>query len=458
MVETSQYASTTKYIVKAHFEVQGVVEKPDVVGAVFGQTEGLFGPDLDLRELQKSGRIGRIEINLDSKKDKTTGSIIIPSSLDKVSTAIIAAAIESVDRIGPCEAKISLEKVEDVREEKRHNIMDKAKDILRKWVVEGSPSTEEVVKEVAQSLRGVDVISYGPEQLPAGPEVESGSLIIVEGRADVILLMKCGIKNVIALNGTKVPETIIKLTKDKEVTAFLDGDRAGDLILKELQQVADLDYVARAPFGKEVEESTPKEIMRAIRERVPINEAKPIAGTGYDRPGYDRPPERPERYERQDRGYGRGRYDRGGERGFDRGYGRDRGYDRPRDDRPGYERQPIPSTPEAPPPTPQLTKPNLPPPVFDVAKDLRGSLEAIIVDEAGKELSKMPVSELAEKIPSIDNANVVLFDGVVTQRLLHIAVTKNIKYVIGDRVSDGAKRPPNVSVMTLTDLSSFGPA
>src|SRR5881397_2150376 len=307
---------------KKEFEVQGVVEKPDVVGAVFGQTEGLFGPDLDLRDLQKSGRIGRIEINLDSAKDKTSGAIIIPSSLDKVSTAIIAAAIESVDRIGPCEARIFLEKVEDVREEKRKAIMTKAKDILRKWVVESSPSTEEVVKEVAGSLRGVDVISYGPEQLPAGPEVESGSLILVEGRADVILLMKCGIKNVIALNGTKVPETIIKLTRDKEVTAFLDGDRAGDLILKELTQVADIDYVARATFGKEVEELTPKEVMRALRERVPVNLAKPIAGTGYDRPerGYDRPPDRPERYERQDRGYGRGRYDRGGERGF----GRDR--------------------------------------------------------------------------------------------------------------------------------------
>src|SRR5256885_8557666 len=195
MVEPSQYASTTKYIVKAKFDVQGVVEKPDVVGAVFGQTEGLFGPDLDLRELQKSGRIGRIEINLDSKHDKTTGSIVIPSSLDKVSTAIIAAAIESVDRIGPCEAKITLEKVEDVREEKRNAILTKAKDILRKWVVEYSTSTEEVVKEVASSLRGVDLIEYGREKLPAGPEVESGSLIVVEGRADVILLMKVGIKN-----------------------------------------------------------------------------------------------------------------------------------------------------------------------------------------------------------------------------------------------------------------------
>ena len=419
MVETSQYATTTKYIVKAHFDVQGVVEKPDVVGAVFGQTEGLFGPDLDLRELQKSGRIGRIEINLDSKRDKTTGSIVIPSSLDKVSTAIIAAAIESVDRIGPCEAKITLEKVEDVREEKRNAILTKAKDILRKWVVESSPSTEEVVKEVASSLRGVDLIEYGPEKLPAGPEVESGSLIVVEGRADVILLMKVGIKNVVALNGTKVPDTIIKLTKDKEVTAFLDGDRAGDLILKELQQVADIDYVARAPFGKEVEELTPKEIMKALRERVPINLARPIERP--ERPQFARQ-ERPERQERYERPY---------ERGF--------GPSEPR-----VEAPPIP-------------RPSLAPQVFDVAKDLRGTLEAVIFDEAGKELGRMPVSELAEKIPSVESAHLVLFDGVVTQRLLDIAAGKNIRFVIGDRVSDGAKKPPNVNVMTLSDLSSFSP-
>ncbi len=419
MVEQSQYATTTKYIVKAHFDVQGVVEKPDVVGAVFGQTEGLFGPDLDLRELQKSGRIGRIEINLDSKRDKTTGSIVIPSSLDKVSTAIIAAAIESVDRIGPCEAKITLEKVEDVREEKRNAILTKAKDILRKWVVESSPSTEEVVKEVASSLRGVDLIEYGPEKLPAGPEVESGSLIVVEGRADVILLMKVGIKNVVALNGTKVPDTIIKLTKDKEVTAFLDGDRAGDLILKELQQVADIDYVARASFGKEVEELTPKEIMKALRERVPINLARPVERP--ERPQFARQ-ERPERQERYERPY---------ERGF--------GPSEPR-----VEAPPIP-------------RPSLAPQVFDVAKDLRGTLEAVIFDEAGKELGRMPVSELAEKIPSVESAHLVLFDGVVTQRLLDIAAGKNIRFVIGDRVSDGAKKPPNVNVMTLSDLSSFSP-
>ena len=189
MGTNSQY-STTKYMVVARFEVEGVVEKPDVIGAIFGQTEGLFGPELDLRELQKSGRIGRIEIQLDSKQDKTFGTITIPSSLDKSSTAIIAAAIQSVDRIGPCLAKVILEKVADIREDKRRQILDKAKDILRTWVVEESPSTDEMVKQVSGVIRSSDVVAYGPDRLPAGPDVaNSPSVILVEGRADIILLL-----------------------------------------------------------------------------------------------------------------------------------------------------------------------------------------------------------------------------------------------------------------------------
>ena len=379
MTSESQYTSTTKYIIKAKFEVEGVVEKPDVIGAIFGQTEGLFGPDLDLRELQKSGRIGRIEIDLASKQDKTTGTIVIPSSLDKVSTALIAAAIESVDRIGPCDSKILLEKVEDVREEKRKAIMDKAKEILRKWVIEVTPSTEEILKEVSEAIRSAEVVGYGPEELPAGPEIEgTGSIIIVEGRADVINLLKCGIKNAIGLEGTKIPQSIIQLCKNKEVTAFLDGDRGGDLILKELMQVAEIDYVARAPQGKEVEELTPKELLKALRERVSIEHL-------------------------------------------------------------GVERMPPP-------------KPSVPDEVATTAHQLRGTLEAVIFDESGKPITRIPVSELAEKISQIEGANTLVFDGVVTQRLIDLAESRNIKLVVGDRISEIAKRPMNLKIMTMNEL------
>ena len=376
----NQYAPTTKYVVLAAFEVEGVVEKPDVVGAIFGQTEGLFGPDLDLRELQKSGRVGRIEIQLESRQDKTTGKIMIPSSLDKVSTAIIAAAIESVDRIGPCTAKVSLEKVEDVREEKRKVILDKAKEILKKWVIEGSPSTDEMVKEVGGAIRSAEIVEFGPDKLPAGPDVQSsGSIIIVEGRADVLNLLRCGIKNAVAIEGTKIPQTIITLCKNKEVTAFLDGDRGGDLILKELDQVAELDYLTRAPPGKEVEELTPKEIMKALRDRVsrgaPKTEAKPV-----------------------------------------------------------------------------IAKTTFPEPILQKAQELKGTLEAAIFDDTGKEIARLPVSELANQLPNIEAPSTLVFDGVITQRILDLADQKKIKYVVGDRLSEVAKKPIDVKVLTMSEL------
>jgi len=378
----SQYASTTKYVVLARFDVEGVVEKPDVIGAIFGQTEGLFGPDLDLRELQKSGRVGRIEIQLESKQDKTTGTILIPSSLDKVSTAIIAAAIESVDRIGPCAAKVALEKVEDVREEKRKVILDKAKEILRKWVIEVSPSTDEMVKEVSGAIRSAEIVEYGPDKLPAGPEVEhSGSVIVVEGRADVLNLLRCGIKNAVAIEGTKIPQTIITLTKNKEVTAFLDGDRGGDLILKELDQVAELDYLTRAPAGKEVEELTPKEIMRALRDRAPYGAPKPEA---------------------------------------------------------------------KPPP---IAKVPFPQAVIQKAQELKGTLEATVFDESAKEIAHLPVSDLANQLPTIEAAHTLVFDGVITQRILDMAEEKKIRFVIGDRLSEAAKKPSDVRVLTMSDLA-----
>ncbi|MEM3761014.1 MAG: DNA primase DnaG, partial [Candidatus Bathyarchaeia archaeon] len=270
----SSQTFTIKYVIHAKFEIEGVVEKPDVIGAVFGQTEGLFGPELDLRELQKSGRIGRIEIELHSKNDKTTGTITIPTSLDRVSTALIAASIESINRVGPCASKVTLEKIEDVREARRKVIIDRAKEILHKWTIETMPSVDEVFKEVAETLKTVKVEKYGPEELSAGPEVDSSKeIIIVEGRADVINLMRCGMLNVIALEGAKVPETIKRLSKEKEATALLDGDRGGDLILKELMQVTNVKYVARAPRGKEVEELNCKEIFEALEAKVPIEEA-----------------------------------------------------------------------------------------------------------------------------------------------------------------------------------------
>jgi len=266
---------SAKYIVHAQIQIDGVVERPDVIGAVFGQTEGLLGSELELRELQRSGRIGRIEVKSETRTGKTYGTIIIPSSLDKAETAIMAAALETIQRIGPCESKVKVEKIEDVRISKRNFVIDRAKSLLKELTDSVLPDSQEITDEVAYSVRMMEIKEYGKDRLAAGPNIDdSDEIIVVEGRADVLNLLKHGIKNVIALNGTSVPNTIVDLCKRKVVTLFVDGDRGGSLIVKEMSNVTEVDHVCKAPDGKEVEEITKKEIHKALRNRITLEQFK----------------------------------------------------------------------------------------------------------------------------------------------------------------------------------------
>jgi len=264
-----------KYIIEARIEVDGIVDRNDIIGAIFGQTEGLFSSELDLRELQKAGRIGRIEIYTSTHGDRIVGKITVPSALDKYATALVAAMVESVDRVGPYQARTKIEKIEDVRAEKKKKILERARAILYEWEKSKVPGDDQLLKELEDAVLKAKVIEYGPEKLPAGPEVESSEeLIIVEGRADVINLLRHGLKNVVAVEGVKIPKTIQSLAnKKKKVIAFLDGDRGGDMILNELLRMEiKIDQVARAPHGREVEELTGKEIFEALQKAVPIQE------------------------------------------------------------------------------------------------------------------------------------------------------------------------------------------
>ena len=264
-------SGTTKYLIHAKIDANGVVERPDVVGAVFGQTEGLLGSELDLRELLKSGRIGRIKVEINSSQGKSTGSITIPSSLDRVETSIIAASLETIDRVGPCEATIKVERIEDVRDVKRKFVVERAKELLGAFE-EAATETQEITDKVLESVRVDEISNY--EGLPAGPGVkDSDAIIIVEGRADVLNLLRTGIRNTVGIEGTSVPKAVAELTKDKTVTAFVDSDRGGDLIMKELLQVAEVDFVARPPPGRSVEDLSKKEVIKALRNKVPIEVA-----------------------------------------------------------------------------------------------------------------------------------------------------------------------------------------
>jgi DNA primase len=397
--DTEKFAGA-KYVIKASFKVDGVVEKHDVIGAIFGQTEGLFPKEFELRELQKSGKIGRIDIELSSANDKTTGTIVAPSSLDRAETAIIAAAMETVDRVGPCESTVKIDQITDVRVEKRSQIVQRAKELMRSWVVKEGQEIEKLLDEVQREDKKVKAVPYGRERLTATPDIsKSDEIIVVEGRADVNNLIRSGITGVIALEGVKVPNTIKNLAQKKDVIAFLDGDRGGDLILQEMLQVAKPTYVARAPRGKEVEELSPEEIKEALAKKVPLEETLVKRPLPEEAPVRKVPP----------------------------------------------EEAPVKRV------SPEEVKAKQE--LVGVVNGLRGTLEAVMLKGDGSQAGRIPVSELVDKLKDAQDVSVVVFDGIVTGRLIDTAKEKNVNTIIGERVAEGVRIPRGLDVKSFRDLS-----
>lgn len=291
---------TAKYLIHADVAADGIVERSDVVGAIFGQTEGLLGDDLDLRDLQQSSKVGRIDVTIESEGGRSYGEVTISSTLDRVQTAILAASLETIDRIGPCQSVVEVSSIEDVRGAKRRAIVDRAKELLATAFEEDIMTSDEIFEEVRESVRVERITDYAG--LPAGPRVAKGdAIIVVEGRADVLTLLKYGVKNAVGVEGTSIPEAVADLTRELTTTVFLDGDRGGDLILREIAQVGDVDYVAFAPEDRSVEDLARHEVLSALRDKVPYDVARarfeatgdeagpPEEATTVESPGDDAP-------------------------------------------------------------------------------------------------------------------------------------------------------------------------
>jgi DNA primase len=423
-----------------------------VVGAIFGQTEGLLGSDLDLRDLQKTGRLGRIDVQITSSGGKSSGTISIPSSFDKVETAILAAALETIDRVGPCIAHIGVNRIEDVRASKRKYVIERAKRILVEMFDENILETEEITEEIKQSVRVEEITHLGKDSLPAGPNVlDSDAILVVEGRADVLNLLKYGIKNAVAVGGTNVPPTIADLCAKKVVTAFTDGDRGGELIIKELLQVADIDFVARAPEGKSVEDMTQKEIVRALRQKIPVEQVldlykiknqpkrrreittkrkslireKPLCVRSVAERAEAIAPRRVVPREVVPRAV------------------------------PGArpQVQQVRAVEVAPAPAPEpAPQPKAEPErewFRQHVDELDGTLSARLMDRNRNILREVAVRDLARELKEANgDVNGVIFDGVVTQRILDIAAEKGLEYLIGAKMGNIAKSPVCVKVLT----------
>ena len=440
--------STTKYLIKSKISADGVVEKPDVVGAIFGQTEGLLGDELDLRDLQKSGRMGRIEVSISSDRGKSSGEIRMPSSLDQVETCILASALETIDRVGPCKAKIKVDAIEDVRQVKKRQIVDRAKELLAALMEESKSTSGDLTSSVREAIQVEEIVSYGKDKCPAGPNVSSSdAIIVVEGRSDVLNLLKFGIKNAVAVEGTNVPPTIKELASERVVTAFVDGDRGGELILRELLQTIEMDFITRAPRNREVEELSQKQIIKALRNKVPVDQYVEMYGLGGMMPkeGLDEPPAKGDKGRR------------------DRGKGKDKS--RSKEDRP--RREPKEDRPTRPPmdEEPYDEKPvEKEPLVMDLSEDqvlyvatlkkLTGRLKANIINPKGEVIQELDVKDLTSTLKGFrKKVKAIVFDGVITQRLLDIAVEKEVADVVGKKMGNVTKMPEGLNVWTLDDLS-----
>ncbi len=451
------YINTLKYLVRIKFEIDGIVDKPDIVGAIFGQSEGLLGDEMDLKELQKNGKLGRIEINFSTSMGRTKGEVLVPSSMDMAETSLLAAGIESVDKVGPCEAKLEIVDIEDTRNDKRKEIKDRAKELLKRLMDKSSPDTQSLSEEIRENARAADIVEYGPDKLPAGPNIDtSEEILVVEGRADVLNLLRNQIKNVVGMNGSNIPQTIIDLSnKGKRITAFVDGDRGGDLNARKLAQLARIEFISKAPDGKEVEELTRKEILLSLKKRVPAKEflsqengfhttapERRFEGGGF-RGGGMRTGMRPARSPGFgfDRGLGRGRDRRMGG-GRDRmgprsgGYSGGTGFERPNR---GFDEEVRPfenygseAQPSAPQREPVLSSEETAPfkPIID---SLKGSAKAQILGEGNTVLKEVKVKDVVEEIAKAKGTYAVVFDGVVTKRLVEAAEKAGAKYVIGAR-------------------------
>ncbi len=405
--------NSSKYVIRASIRANGVVNKSDVVGAVFGQTEGLLGDELDLRDLQKSGRMGRVEVDIKSDKGKSSGEIVISSSMDQVETSVFAAALETVERVGPCKATVKVVALEDSRNSKREVIIERARNLLIDLIKDSRSAGSTITDTVRQVLQTEEIVRF-KGNLPAGPNVEtSDAVIVVEGRGDVLNLLRHGIKNAVAVEGTNIPSSVSDLSKERTVTAFMDGDRGGEMIIQELLQVAEIDFIARAPDNTEVEHLTHKQIMKCLRDKV-------SAELFMEQNKWSRPDSKSAKKAPKSKGKDSKKKD--------------------------------------PKPAPKAEAPSEPvkaSPVFAEQLDqLQGSKNArlLIDEEVADEVSISGLQEVLETHKN-NGVNTLVMDGIITQRLIELVPKAGIKTIIAEKKGPLPREPVGITMFTREDLA-----
>ena len=325
-----------------------------------------------------------------------------------------------------------------------------------------------MLKDVYDASKPGRLTTFGKAQLACGVGVfDSDWIILVEGRADVINLLRAGYDNSIAIEGAKIDETILKLTEGKKTVAFIDGDRAGDLILKELQGLVDIDKVYRAPPGREVEECTPLEISEILKD------VEQFIKDRYSESDASGPPNIQQIRNNHRNEHGLKLVNAQEPSSSSSGYDSQKeslntNTNSNRNNYPKHDsanlngiRPSNSSTVSSTSSASSLNQPSNPiskedeeviSTVKKVFQEINETLEAMVFDKSMKKIVKIPISEILKKISNLKDGNLLVLDGIVTPRLVEAANKSGIKYIIGHRTRDLKKLNPGVRVQTFSDM------
>ncbi len=448
-------------IIHISIEIAGRVTQSDIIGAVFGQTEQVLVEDLDLRKLQKEGKLGRIEVETQYNDEGSIGTITIPSHMDNTNTVIIAAALETIEKIGPCKATAKVRDIENINGLKVREIVAHAKQVLQKFM-EVSIDSQELIDKVNDEMRMEQAEKYGEEGVLCGPKIENyEELIFVEGGEELRNMLKNGIKNVVAFEDLSKRKTLTELGEKKEIIVFVDKGR--EYLVKRLMEFADIDNFSTPEDYKKIKEMGSKELHKALRGYVSaeqIGARRESSYNNYNAPRESMPQRRAPEQVRDERSpqampqatpgnfvasprppqqvnaqrpvqptperercarVGRDRWNRGGDRGEMGGrgapprreYGRnDR--DERRDFKPRYE---------------------VPEHISSLLKTKKGELkegETYVLDKEFNVLGKLPVSELSSTLGSLNNVRALVYNGNVDNNLISVAEKNRIEFVAGN--------------------------
>ena len=92
-----------------------------------------------------------------------------------------------------------------------------------------------------------------------------------------------------------------------------------------------------------------------------------------------------------------------------------------------------------------MKKKKMPSNIESILSELGGTLKARIYDEKMDILKEVPVSDITKELDA-ENMHTVIFDGIITQRLIDMVEAKDIKIIAGVKIGNVFRKPEKLEI------------